>query len=163
MLHGGGHYTLQPMAFEVPPPEAVPVAAETSPRSSLISAGLLIVSVVLATTGQLTLKAAMDSIGRIGTAQVADAGQTLVKAMKEPLLWIGLTLFVLSAVFWLVVLSRVNLSVAYPLVGVSYIVIVGLSRFIFNEHVPTLRWMGVALIALGIALVGLSSRTIAGN
>ena len=151
------------MAFEILPPEAVPAAAETSPRSSLISAGLLIVSVVLATSGQLTLKAAMNSIGRIGTAQVADAGQTIVKAMKEPLLWIGLALFGVSAVFWLVVLSRVNLSVAYPLVGVSYIVIVGLSRFIFNEHVPTLRWMGVALIALGIALVGLSSRTIAGN
>jgi multidrug transporter EmrE-like cation transporter len=62
-----------------------------------------------------------------------------------------------------VVLSRVDLSIAYPLVGVSYIVIVGLSRFLFQEHVPTLRWMGVSLIALGIALVGVSSRTISGN
>jgi multidrug transporter EmrE-like cation transporter len=151
------------MAFEVPPPEAAPVVAGASSRSSLISAALLIVSVVLATAGQLTLKAAMSSIGRIGTAQVNDAGQTVFKAVKEPLLWIGLALFGLSAMFWLVVLSRVDLSIAYPLVGVSYIVIVSLARFIFHEHVPTLRWMGVSLIALGIALVGVSSRTVAGN
>jgi drug/metabolite transporter (DMT)-like permease len=151
------------MAFEVPPPGTVPVAAETSSKSSLISAALLVVSVVFATAGQLTLKAAMTSIGRIGTAQVADAGQTVFKAVKEPLLWLGLALFGLSAMFWLVVLSRVDLSIAYPLVGLSYIVVVGLARFLFHEHVPTLRWMGVSLIALGIALVGVSSRTVAGN
>jgi drug/metabolite transporter (DMT)-like permease len=151
------------MAFEVPPPEVAPVAAGASSRSSLISAALLIVSVVLATAGQLTLKAAMSSIGRIGTAQVNDATQTVFKAVKEPLLWIGLALFGLSAVFWLVVLSRVDLSIAYPLVGVSYIVVVSLARFLYHEHVPTLRWMGVSLIALGIALVGVSSRTVAGN
>jgi multidrug transporter EmrE-like cation transporter len=151
------------MAIEVPPPEAVPAAAEASPTSSLISAGLLVVSVACATAGQLTLKAAMTSIGRIGTAQVADAGQTILKAAKEPLLWLGLVLFGLSAAFWLVVLSRVDLSLAYPLVGFSYVVVVGLSRFLLNEHVPALRWMGVALIAVGIALVGISSRTVAGS
>jgi multidrug transporter EmrE-like cation transporter len=151
------------MAIEVPPPEAVPTAAGASPKSSLISAGLLIVSVACSTAGQLTLKAAMTSIGRIGTEQVADAGQTIMKAVKEPLLWLGLVLFGLSAVFWLVVLSRVDLSLAYPLVGFSYIVVVGLSRFLLHEQVPALRWMGVSLVALGIALVGISSRTVAGS
>lgn len=128
----------------------------------MISIGILIVSVAFATAGQLTLKAAMESIGRIGSAQVSDAGQTLMRALKEPLLWIGLILFGVSALFWLVVLSRVDLSLAYPFVGISYVVIVALARFIFNEQVPTLRWIGVSVIAIGIALIGFSSKTATG-
>ncbi len=151
------------MALEAPPPEIVPVAAPSRTSSTLISIALLLVSVVFATAGQLTLKSAMEAIGRIGTAQVSEAGQTVTRAVKEPRLWIGLTLFGISAVFWLVVLSRVDLSLAYPFVGVSYIVVVALARFMFHEHVPTLRWVGVTIIAIGIALIGISSKTVAGN
>ncbi|MDP9069400.1 MAG: multidrug resistance protein [Actinomycetota bacterium] len=151
------------MALEAPPPEILPVAAPASTTSTLISVALLVVSVTFATAGQLTLKAAMESIGRIGSAEVADVGQTLGKALREPLLWIGLTLFGFSAVFWLVVLSRVDLSLAYPFVGLSYIVVVALGRFMFHEQVPTLRWVGVSIIAVGIALIGVSSKTVGGS
>lgn len=151
------------MALEAPPPEILPLAGQTRAGSTVISIALLVVSVVFATAGQLTLKAAMESIGRIGSAEVSEAGQTLVRALKEPLLWIGLVLFGISAVFWLVVLSRVDLSLAYPFVGISYIVVVALARFMFHENVPTLRWIGVSIIAIGIALIGVSSKTVAGN
>lgn len=148
------------MALEVPPPEALPEAiqAASSPGSSrIVSLGLLLVSVFFAVAGQLTLKTAMDSVGRIGkTSQVGD---TLLRAMKEPLLWLGLALFGISALFWLVVLSRVRLSVAYPIVGISYILIVLLARFRLHEHVPALRWVGVSVIALGIAIIGFSFRS----
>lgn len=122
----------------------------------------MLVSVGFATAGQLTLKAAMEAIGRIGTAQVSDAGQTVARAVKEPLLWIGLVLFGVSALFWLVVLSRVALSLAYPFVGISYVVVVALARFFFDEHIPPLRWIGVSVIAVGIALIGVSSKTVPG-
>jgi multidrug transporter EmrE-like cation transporter len=146
------------MALEVPPPEAV--AAEAASRSSsAISFVLVIISVALATGGHFTLKAAMDRVGRIGTAQVSAFGDTIARAAKEPLLWIGLILFGISAVFWLVVLSRVSLSIAYPFAGLSYVGIVLLDRYVLNEPVPALRWVGVATIAIGIALVGLSTRT----
>jgi multidrug transporter EmrE-like cation transporter len=149
------------MALEVPPPDALPevVQAATSPSlSRLVSLGLLLVSVSFAVVGQLTLKSAMDSVGRIGKADLGALGQTVVRAAKEPKLWVGLFLFGISAVFWLVVLSRVRLSVAYPLVGISYIIIVALARFMLHEHVPPLRWVGVAIIAAGIVVIGLSFR-----
>jgi drug/metabolite transporter (DMT)-like permease len=116
-----------------------------------------------ATAGQLTLKAAMEAIGRIGTAQVTEAGQTIGRAVREPLLWIGLVLFGVSALFWLVVLSRVDLSLAYPFVGLSYVIVVTLARLLFNEHVPPLRWAGVVVIGIGIALIGISSKTVRGG
>lgn len=150
------------MALEAPPPEILPLAAPSRTGSTLISVALLVVSVAFATAGQLTLKAAMEAIGRIGTAQVSEAGQTIARALKEPLLWIGLVLFGISALFWLVVLSRVALSLAYPFVGLSYVVVVVLARFFFHEHVPPLRWVGVSVIAVGIALIGISSKTVPG-
>ncbi|MFP5299463.1 MAG: hypothetical protein ACLGHL_10795, partial [Actinomycetota bacterium] len=73
------------------------------------------------------------------------------------------TLFGISALFWLVVLSRVPLSVAYPIVGVSYILIVLLGRFVLHETVPTMRWIGVFVVATGIAIIGLSFRRVAGS
>jgi len=152
------------MALEVPPPEALPetLRAASSPGTSrLISMGLLLVSVGFAVAGQLTLKTAMDSVGRIGKNSAF--GEVLVRAAKEPLLWAGLFLFGISALFWLVVLSRVRLSVAYPVVGISYIVIVLFARFRLHEHVPPLRWLGVVVIATGIAIIGLSFRTKTGT
>ncbi len=55
------------MALEVPPPEAIPVVAAPESRTSgIISIVLVVISVGFAVAGQLTLKSAMDHIGRIG-------------------------------------------------------------------------------------------------
>jgi multidrug transporter EmrE-like cation transporter len=146
------------MALEVPSPE--PLAA-TAPRpAGLISIALLIVSVGFAIAGQLTLKSAMNHVGRIGSDEVRAAGETALRLAREPRLWAGLFLFGISSLFWIVVLSRVPLSVAYPFVGISYIVIVLLSRLVLHEHVPVLRWIGVFVVAAGIAIIGLSFRTL---
>jgi multidrug transporter EmrE-like cation transporter len=151
------------VALEVPPPEAIPeppLAASSVLGSGnrVLSLALLVVSVVFAIAGQFTLKAAMNEIGRIGTEQLRDPMALVAKSAREPRLWAGLALFGISAMFWLVVLSRVNLSVAYPLVGVSYILVVAIGRFVLNEHVPPLRWVGVTVIAVGIAMIGISFR-----
>ena len=129
----------------------------------MILAILLITSVSLAVAGQLTLKSAMERVGRIGSTEVSNPVATVKKVGSEPLLWIGLTLFGVSAIFWLVVLSHVPLSVAYPVVGLSYILIVGFSRFILHESVPMLRWLGVLIVAAGIGVIGLSFRKVSGS
>ena len=120
-------------------------------------------SVGFAVAGQLTLKSAMDQIGRIGGAEVAAPLETIGRAAREPRLWAGLFLFGISSLFWLVVLSRVPLSVAYPFVGISYIFVVGFARFVLHEHIPGLRWIGVAVVAMGIAIIGLSFRRVSGD
>ncbi len=151
------------MALEVPPPEAIPVATTSSPRSSaIISIALILVSVGFAIAGQLTLKAAMDQIGRIGSREVSNWTDTVVRSAREPRLWTGLFLFGISSLFWLVVLSRVPLSVAYPFVGVSYVAVVGFSKLVLHEHIPLLRWVGVSVVAAGIVIIGLSFRRVSG-
>ena len=154
------------MGIEIPPPEAIPEAlsatAARADTGAVISVALLLVSVVFAIAGQLMLKTAMREIGRIGSAQVSAAGQTVTRAIHEPRLWVGMVLFGVSALFWLVVLSRIPLSVAYPFVGISYILIVAFSRVLLHEEVPLLRWIGVIVVGIGIAIVGLSFRRATG-
>ena len=153
------------MGLEVPsPPEAAPLAAAAARHGGRVfSLALLLVSVSFAVAGQFMLKAAMNEIGRVGQAQLRSPGRLVAKAVAEPRLWIGLALFGISALFWLVVLSRVALSVAYPLVGFSYIIVVAIAKFRLNEAVPPLRWIGVCVIATGIALIGLSFRRASGT
>ena len=150
------------MALEIPQPETLPLSAPARPGVGLASIALVLVSVAFSIAGQLTLRSAMGRVGFIGRAEVSTPLTTASRVAKEPLLWIGLFLFGISAIFWLVVLSRVPLSVAYPFVGLSYILIVAFSRFILDEGVPLLRWVGVIIVATGIVIVGLSFRRVSG-
>lgn len=148
------------MGFEAPPPEALPVAAIPARSGVLVSVTLLLISVGLAVAGQIMLKAAMDQVGRIGSSSAAS--EVLQRALKEPRLWAGLAVYAVSAMFWLVVLSRVPLSFAYPFVGIAYVLVVAFARLFLHENVPALRWVGVVIIATGIVIVGFSLRESSG-
>lgn len=139
-------------------PEAT-VAHQSSIGSTL---GLLVVSVAIAVSAQFVLKAGMNHVGRIGSGDLSAPLSAAARVARQPLVWTGLALYAVSAVFWLVVLSRIPLSVAYPFVGMSYIVVVALAQFLLHENVPALRWVGVVVVAIGIALVGLSFKRLTG-
>lgn len=120
-----------------------------------LKTGLLAVfSVLLATGGQLLLRAGMQQVGYVGGSRLAHPAQLMLQVGKTPQVVLGLTLFVISAVAWLVVLSRAPLSFAYPFAGLTYLMTTVFSRYALHEHVPALRWAGIALIILGILLVG---------
>jgi drug/metabolite transporter (DMT)-like permease len=108
----------------------------------------ILASVLLAAFAQLTLKAGMDRVGGSDGAVALFRG-----AAMTPLVWLGLVLFGLSALVWLVVLSKTSLSFAYPFASLTYVLIVVFDRFVLHEPVPPARWLGVALIVSGILVV----------
>ena len=112
-----------------------------------IDYGMILGSVSLAAGGQVLMKLGMASLGMSGLAATVGAGLT------EPLVLLGLVCYALSSVSWLVVLSRVPLSVAYPFGALSYVIVV-VASLLAGEEIPGLRWVGVALIVAGIWLVG---------
>ena len=77
----------------------------------------------------------------------------------QPYVWGGLFLFGLSALVWLVVLSRASLSFAYPFAALTYVLILLFDQFVLDETVPPLRWAGVAFIGVGIILVSQTQHT----
>jgi drug/metabolite transporter (DMT)-like permease len=64
-----------------------------------------------------------------------------------------------SALVWLVVLSRASLSFAYPFAALTYVLILLFDLFVLDEQVPGLRWAGVGFIAIGIFLVSRTPHT----
>ena len=121
---------------------------------SIKTIALILCSVFLATTGQLLLKTGMGRVGYVDTQRITRPLQLIWQVVRTWEVMLGLTLFVLSAVSWLIVVSRVPLSFAYPFVGITYVLLALFSKFVLKEHVPTLRWLGVALIVAGVVLVG---------
>jgi drug/metabolite transporter (DMT)-like permease len=115
---------------------------------------LALFSVFLATAGQLILKTGMQRVGYIGSQRLSRPAHLLIQVATTWQVVFGLFLFVVSAVSWLLVLSRVPLSFAYPFAGLTYLLITLFGKFILQEHVPALRWLGIALIIAGIVLVG---------
>lgn len=121
------------------------------------TSALAILSVVIATAGQLFLRAGMSRVGYIGRAELSRPMNLLLTVAKTPQVVAGLGFFVLSAASWLLVLSRVPLSFAYPFVGLTYILTTLFSKFVLKEQIPLLRWAGIFLIVAGIVTVGATS------
>ena len=100
---------------------------------------MLFVSTMLGAVGQFFFKYSF-----------MDAGSFVV------LLMIGLLSYAISTVVYFYVLSRVHLSWAYSLGGISYVFAVLLAHFILLENIPALRWAGVFVITIGVLLIGFS-------
>lgn len=114
---------------------------------------MILVSVALASTAQLTLKSGMNQVTESNGGVVTLSGTAIRTMLTNVTVWGGLLLFGLSAVVWLFVLSRTSLSFAYPFAALTYLIIVAVDRFVLHETVPPLRWLGVACIMTGIVLV----------
>ena len=69
---------------------------------------------------------------------------------------VGIVAYGVATAIYLFVLSKSHLSWAYGLNGISYVVTVFLALSVLHESIPPLRWAGVAVIAIGAALVGFS-------
>ncbi len=76
--------------------------------------------------------------------------------LKLPTIWLGLLSVVCGMTIWLTVLAQLDLSVAFPLDSIQYIMILAASHFFFKEQVHWKRILGTGLIIIGIMIVALS-------
>jgi multidrug transporter EmrE-like cation transporter len=103
---------------------------------------LAVFSVVLSVAAQFTFKAGLGS-----------TNASLAAKLMHPAILGGFLLYGMSAVIWLSVLTRWEVSKAYPMVGMGFALsaAVGLSM---GESVSATRWVGIGLICAGVYLVG---------
>lgn len=111
---------------------------------------LALSSIGLGAVGQFLLK-----VGALQLRQGSPAGPAgfLAAVAKTPLIYAGLFCFGTSFLLWIWVLTKMDLSRAYPLVGLSYVIILVLSHFILREPVTLARAGGVALVVAGVLLI----------
>ena len=120
---------------------------------------LILFSVVLGVLGQLSLKRGVmmaSSVTASGITRSLSAKTItgfLGNAVTNQYVLLGFLLYFISAISWLIILSRVNLSIAYPMISVGYIVIVLVSKYVLHEEVTTLAIAGTLLICFGVFLI----------
>lgn len=116
---------------------------------------LILSGVLLNATAQILLKQGMSTIGHFAfTAE--NALPIAYKAALNPHILAGLFCYVVSVVIWMLVLSRVEVSFAYPFLSVGYVVTAVAGYLLFQDNLGLERVAGIALICLGVVLVARS-------
>jgi drug/metabolite transporter (DMT)-like permease len=113
---------------------------------------LLLCGVLLNTGAQLGLKTATRATGPIDVAAANLRGAAVALA-AEPAFWGALTAYGLSVLVWVVGLSRVPVSQAYPLLSLGYVVNAVLAWWLLGEAVTAVRMAGIGVIIVGVVLV----------
>ncbi len=117
---------------------------------------LILFAVGCGITGQISLKLGMTQNGRIDTNALAQPIHIALQVLSSPLVLGGLAFYALGAVAWVTVLSRVPLSLAYPNLALSYAFTPVLAWLLLGESVPSLRWVGIGVICVGVLIVSRS-------
>lgn len=142
---------------ELPPLVAAELqATQRAPRGIALSTMLVIgCSLVLSVIGQALLKYGMGQMGPLSIS-VASLPQIAWQIVISPYVIGGLLVYAIATFFWLITLSRVDLSVAYPSLSLTQVLVLGVAWLILREEISPLRVAGVLVICLGMLLVARS-------
>jgi multidrug transporter EmrE-like cation transporter len=122
-----------------------------------VSAGVrsifyVLISGVLGVVGQILLKQGLAANGPLSLGPDGLPGLFL-SLVLNPLVVVGLAIYLVGTLFWLVALSRLDLSYAYPFASLNYILVLISAWFILGEVPSSTRLVGVALISLGVCAI----------
>ena len=119
---------------------------------SFVSFALVFAGVMLNAAAQLLLKTGVKDMGviQLTPGNIFQAG---LKLAFEPHILGGLTCYVISVVVWILALSRVQVSIAYPMLSLGYVVTAVIAWAFMGEAVSAMRLTGIAVIIVGVFLV----------
>lgn len=119
---------------------------------------LLLVGISFTVVGEVMLKKGINDLGGFNILDPGNLVNALIRTFTNPFIFFGFVLIFCGALFWLTVLSELPLSVAYPMLAISYVIGTALSVALLGESVNGLRIGGLAIVVLGVILVGLSNQ-----
>ena len=121
---------------------------------------MVVLSVGLSALAQISLKAGMAAVAAARAMSGIDADASaagpltaLGSAFAQPYVLLGLGLYGLGAMVWMLVLAKLDVSVAYPFVALGFIVVMVLGAFVFGEPVTPAKLFGTALVGVGVWLI----------
>lgn len=112
----------------------------------------IILSVIINTAAQLLLKLGMDRIGHFSISW-HQLPNLLWQVCLNPYIVLGMFCYVASVGSWLIVLSRSDVSYAYPMVSLGYILTAIAGYYFFQEALSLSRIAGILVIMLGVYLI----------
>ena len=115
----------------------------------------LMAGVLLNAAAQLLLKAGTNVLGVLSLTRETWP-DTLLKMATQGYFALGIACYGISVFVWILGLSRVPVSIAYPLLSVGYVVNAIAAYYLFGEAVTLTRWLGIGFIVVGVTLVARS-------
>jgi uncharacterized membrane protein len=113
------------------------------------------ISVAAMTAAQLLLKKGLLSIGEF-PAHLSDLIPFFLKAYTSIYIIIAVLLTIVTALVWVLAVSKAQLSFLYPFMALSYVLVALFSLLLFKEDVGVVRWLGIIVICAGVFLVARS-------
>jgi len=110
---------------------------------------LILISVSLNAIAQLCLKKGMTVVGQFQFS-AGNIVSVMPRVVFNPFIALGMVCYVLSIALWLAVLSRVEVSFAYPFLSVGYVLVACFGYFVFGENLSLNRVIGIVIICVGM-------------
>ena len=120
-----------------------------------VSFSLLLTGVLLNAGAQLLLKAGTNAVGHFEFS-MENALPVGMRLALEPHILGGIACYVISLVVWIMALSRVEVSIAYPMLSIGYVINALIAWHFFGESVNAMRMAGIGVIIVGVFLVARS-------
>ena len=113
---------------------------------------LILVNTLLLVTGQFLWKYGLEQ----RDIQFSSI-QSILRMLLSPYILAGLTLYGVATILWLFILTKVQLSVAYPFQSLAYLFAIIGAYFFFGESITLMKVLGVLIIIIGVSILGFSS------
>lgn len=119
---------------------------------SYILLGIAIITTVLS---QLLFKQGMTTLGGINFS-FTNIASLAVNVLKNPYLLSGLFFYGISFLLWLLVLSKLKLSLVYPITSINFVLVIIASYFLFGEKLSIFQYSGILIIIAGVIILAKS-------
>jgi drug/metabolite transporter (DMT)-like permease len=119
---------------------------------------LLFLVVVSGTGGEICVTRAMKRVGEVTDFRPLAVVRVILRAMRVPWMWIGVSMMALAFFSLLAVLSIENVSFVVPVTALNYAAGALGGKFFLGERVTPRRWAGVLIVCIGVTLVWLGKR-----
>ena len=110
---------------------------------------IILISVIFAAIGQVAWKFGMNQIGTLSLS-------SLVSALLNPFVLLGFVMYGLSTIFWLIALSKKDLSFVYPFISLTYVLVLLLSSMLLKESIGINKFIGTLIIITGLIMIARS-------
>lgn len=116
---------------------------------------LILTGVLLNCGAQLAIKKGMMGVGKI-SGGINSFVAVVPSMLTNIFLWIGMACYAISVLLWMVVLSRVDVSYAYPFLSIGYVISAVVGYAFLSENITPIRIVGIVVICIGVILISRS-------
>ena len=119
----------------------------------MLSFAIIIAVAATAATAHILLKIGMNEVGEVNAESIKTPGKLIGQILSTPTILAAIPVYAISNIGWLIVLSRLNLSVAYPFLASLYVFLPILSMIFLSESMSIQHWAGIVVIGIGVGIV----------